>query len=66
MKRTLLVLSAIACLVLTSAGSAGAAKPVMQTGGDKQRAARILDVDLSTLYRWQRDRASSRKGGSAS
>ena len=34
MKRTLLVLSAIACLVLTSAGSAGATKPVMQKGGD--------------------------------
>jgi DNA-binding NtrC family response regulator len=25
-----------------------------QAGGDKQRAAQILDVDLSTLYRWQR------------
>jgi two-component system response regulator HydG len=24
------------------------------TGGDKQRAAAILGVDLSTLYRWQR------------
>jgi hypothetical protein len=34
MKRTLLVLSSIACLVLISAGSAGAAKPIMQKGGD--------------------------------
>jgi two-component system response regulator HydG len=25
-----------------------------QTDGDKVRAARILDIDLSTLYRWQR------------
>jgi two-component system response regulator HydG len=25
-----------------------------QTDGDKARAARILDIDLSTLYRWQR------------
>jgi two-component system response regulator HydG len=30
-----------------------------RTGGDKQRAAEILDVDLSTLYRWER----SKKGG---
>jgi two-component system response regulator HydG len=27
-----------------------------ETGGNKQRAAEILDVDLSTLYRWQRAR----------
>ncbi len=27
-----------------------------QTGGDKQRAAAIMGVDLSTLYRWQRRR----------
>ncbi|MEO7331242.1 MAG: sigma-54 dependent transcriptional regulator [Minicystis sp.] len=27
-----------------------------QTGGNKQRAAEILDVDPSTLYRWQRSR----------
>jgi two-component system response regulator HydG len=42
-----------------------------QTGGNKQRAAEILDVDLSTLYRWQRarrapdgelDLAATRKG----
>jgi two-component system response regulator HydG len=25
-----------------------------QTGGDKQRCAQILGIDLSTLYRWQR------------
>ena len=27
---------------------------LVQTGGDKASAARILGVDLSTLYRWQR------------
>jgi len=27
-----------------------------ETGGDKERAAAILGVDLSTLYRWQRSR----------
>jgi two-component system response regulator HydG len=27
-----------------------------QTGGDKERAAAILGIDLSTLYRWQRAR----------
>jgi two-component system response regulator HydG len=31
-----------------------------QTGGDKQRAAEILDVAVSTLYRWEH-RKSSRK-----
>jgi two-component system response regulator HydG len=27
---------------------------LVQTGGDKRRAAHILGIDLSTLYRWQR------------
>jgi transposase len=34
---------------------------LVQTGGDKERAAEILGVDLSTLYRWQR--AATGKGG---
>jgi DNA-binding NtrC family response regulator len=25
-----------------------------QTGGDRPRAAEILGIDLSTLYRWRR------------
>jgi hypothetical protein len=25
-----------------------------QTAGDKVRAAEVLDIDLSRLYRWQR------------
>jgi two-component system, NtrC family, response regulator HydG len=29
-----------------------------QTGGDKQRAAAILGIDLSTLYRWRRKRSN--------
>ncbi len=29
---------------------------LVQTGGDKERAAKILGIDLSTLYRWQRVR----------
>jgi two-component system response regulator HydG len=32
-----------------------------QTGGNKQRAAEILDVDLSTLYRWERSRVGARQ-----
>lgn len=30
---------------------------LVQTGGDKQRAATVLGVDLSTLYRWRRKRS---------
>ncbi len=37
-----------------------------KTGGDKARAAEILDVDLSTLYRWERAKRSSRKRRSGS
>jgi two-component system response regulator HydG len=34
-----------------------------QTGGNKQQAAEILNVDLSTLYRWEReDKRSARDG----
>jgi DNA-binding NtrC family response regulator len=29
---------------------------LVQTGGNKEHAAHILGVDLSTLYRWQRAR----------
>ena len=29
---------------------------LVQTGGDKERTAKILGIDLSTLYRWQRER----------
>jgi two-component system response regulator HydG len=29
---------------------------LVQTGGDKEHAAKILGIDLSTLYRWQRAR----------
>jgi two-component system response regulator HydG len=29
-----------------------------QTGGDKQRAAAVLGIDLSTLYRWRRKRSN--------
>jgi DNA-binding NtrC family response regulator len=29
---------------------------LIQTGGNKEQAAQILGVDLSTLYRWERAR----------
>ena len=29
---------------------------LVQTGGNKEHAAQILGIDLSTLYRWQRAR----------
>jgi two-component system response regulator HydG len=32
-----------------------------KTGGDKQRAAEILGVDLSTLYRWERAKQTPRR-----
>jgi len=37
-----------------------------KTGGDKARAAEILDVDLSTLYRWERAKRGSRRRRSGS
>ena len=35
---------------------------LLQTGGNKQRAAEILDVDVSTLYRWERARQGPQNG----
>ena len=32
-----------------------------KTGGDKARAAEILDVDLSTIYRWERAKRTPAK-----